>query len=368
MRFLPSPRSASWSRRLLVTSSSAAILVCAHTHAGWAQSASQTTAAGTVVQISTQTAAAAAPQVAAAASETAPEAITVTGTRITSPGLVSPNPIETITSVDIEQTGLQNLSELLAQRPEFMNNQTPSNSPFFVNGANIDAANLRGLGAYRTLTLIDGVRQVGQLSGVNNSGGTGIVDLNTIPPLLIDSIDVVTGGESAVYGADAVAGVLNFKLKRNFEGAEATAEYGTTTDGGGTTTSFDGIFGANFAHDRGNITFTTDYSNTAAINGFERPTLATGGGSIFTQDGPNRLVCCFAQGFLNQSGAPVIQTQIGNNAPNTLTFNTSGTALQSFNAGTTIPGFGPNVVFAGTGQALVNPTQSLTAGDLRFVD
>jgi iron complex outermembrane recepter protein len=309
------------------------------------------------------------PQTAQAAPQGGVEAITVTGSRISSPGLISPNPITTITSVDIEQTGLQNLSEILEQSPQFQNNQTPSNSPFFVNGANIDAANLRSLGPYRTLVLIDGIRQVGQLSGVNNSGGTGIVDLNTIPPLLIDSIDVVTGGESAVYGADAVAGVTNFKLKRNFEGVEATSEYGTTTDGGGTTTSFDAIFGANFNHDKGNLTFTTDYDNTASINGFERPTLSGGHGSVFTATTPvSQLVCCTASGFLNESGAPVIETQIGNHAPGTQTFSTNGQQVLPFNAGTPIPGFGGQLVFAGTGQGLVDPTATLTAGGLRNVD
>jgi iron complex outermembrane recepter protein len=374
MNFTLSKHRASFRRRLLLTGSAAAVLAIAYSNVASAQTA----APNATAPVSIQTAAAAAagpanaPQSAAAAPESAPEAITVTGSRIKAPGLVSANPIETMTSVDIEETGLQNMSEILAQMPQFQNNQTPSNSGNFINGADINAANLRGIGPYRTLTLIDGVRQVGSLSGVNNSGGTGIVDLNTIPPLLIDSVDVVTGGQSAVYGADAVAGVVNFKLKKNFEGAEAEAEYGTTTDGGGTTTSFDGIFGANFAQDRGNITVTTDYANTAEINNSQRPNLGNDSGQlgqpIFTQTNPSHLVCCVANGFLNQSGAPVIASQIGNNAPFTQTFNTAGTALLPFNPGTPIPGFAGALTFAGTGEGLSNVDETLVPPNHRIVD
>jgi iron complex outermembrane receptor protein len=368
MDFNLSKHRASYRRRLLLAGSSAAVLAIAYSNVAPAQ-----TAAATAVPVSIQSAAAppagpGTPQTAAPAPEAAPEAITVTGSRIKAPGLVSANPIETMTSVDIEETGLQNMAEILAQMPQFQNNQVPSNSGNFINGADINAANLRGVGPYRTLTLIDGVRQVGSLSGVNNSGGTGIVDLNTIPPLLVDSVDVVTGGQSAVYGADAVAGVVNFKLKKNFEGAEAEAEYGTTTDGGGTTTSFDGIFGANFSQDRGNITFTTDYANTAEINGNQRPSLSDTQAPIFTQTNPSKLVCCIASGFLNQSGAPVIASAIGNNAAFTQTFNTSGTALIPFNAGTPVPGFNGSEVFAGTGQGANAFDQTLVPPNHRIVD
>jgi outer membrane receptor protein involved in Fe transport len=366
-----------------MTSTAAIALVCAHGAAFGQAQAPLPSPAQSPVQVSqaqpapvqvSQTPAAETPdQAAKAASET----IVVTGTRIVTPGLVSSNPIETITSVDIEETGLQNLSEVLQQRPEFANNQGPSNSAGFVNGAFINAANLRGLGPYRTLTLIDGVRQVGQLSGVNNSGGTGIVDLNTISPLAIDSIDVVTGGESPVYGADAVAGVVNIKLKRNFEGAEAVTEYGTTTDGGGTTTSFDSIFGANFAENRGNITTTFDYANTADITGANRPNQVISGpqAPFFTPGNPSVLQSGLANGFYNKSGAPVVQGFFTGPANNPTGFvpignettNPSGTALLPFNPGTIIPGSNNAAVF-GTGQAAqTDPNEILTPSNRRIV-
>jgi outer membrane receptor protein involved in Fe transport len=371
-------------RHGLMASTAVIALACAH-GAALAQSQPPSTGSAeapqtqaTPVQISqVQTAQAPTTKPTEQTSQTAAETITVTGTRIATPGLVSSNPIETITSVSIEDTGVQNLSTILQQLPEFSNNQGPSNSAGFVNGAYINAANLRSLGPYRTLVLIDGVRQVGQLSGVNNSGGTGIVDLNTIPPLAIDSIDVVTGGESPLYGADAVAGVVNIKLKRNFEGAEAVTEYGTTTDGGGTTTSFDSIFGANFAQNRGNITATFDYANTANITGANRPNQVGSGpqAPYFNFNNPSTVQSGFASGLYNKSGAPVIQgfftgtpgtptaifTPVGNE-----TTNPSGTALLPFNAGTPIPGTS-NVLF-GTGQgAVLDPNEILTPSNRRFV-
>lgn len=391
MAFLLSKRRDRISRHLLLANSSVTALLLSISGPVFAQSAPQAQPGISVSQAlqaapqqQTAQAAQGTPQTAQGTGQTAQggagtEAITVTGSRIKAPGLTSSNPIDTITSTEIENTGLQNLSDILAERPQFQNNQGPSNSSFFINGADINAANLRGLGPYRTLTLIDGVRQVGTESGVNNSGGTGIVDLNTIPPLLIDSIDVVTGGESAIYGADAVAGVLNFKLKKNYEGAEATAEYGTTTEGGGTTTSFDAIFGANFSQDRGNITFTTDYAKTAAINNFERPNLGINT-PIFTAfpDGVHsNLVCCAANATLNQSGAPVIgggldgagnAVTTGIFAGGTTTFNRAGTQLLNFNPGTPIPGLEGVEAFAGTGQALSPLTGIVAPDNLRIVE
>jgi outer membrane receptor protein involved in Fe transport len=381
MAFLLSKRRDGLSRHSLLVNSSAVALLLVFNTPVWAQTAPQPAmSVGQIAQAAPEQTAQGGAQTAQgtpkpAETSAATEAITVTGTRIQAPGLTSSNPIDTISSTEIEETGLQNLSAILSERPQFQNNQGPGNSAFFINGADINAANLRGLGPYRTLTLIDGVRQVGTESGVNNSGGTGIVDLNTIPPLLIDSIDVVTGGESAIYGADAVAGVLNFKLKKNYEGAEATAEYGTTTDGGGTTTSFDAIFGANFSQDRGNLTFTTDYAKTATIYGFDRPggsISAAGAENPIYTAGPNSvLVCCNANPNLNQTGAPLIATALGPSgsiAPLSLTFNRAGTELLPFNPGTPIPGLAGVAAFAGTGQSLNTPTGIVAPDNLRIVD
>ena len=91
------------------------------------------------------------------------------------------------------------------------------------------------------------------------SNVSGVVDLNTIPAALIESVEILTGGSSATYGSDAIAGVVNIKLKRNFNGIEIRAQQGVTGEGDGKSTVFDGIMGGNFADDRGNAVVSFSY-------------------------------------------------------------------------------------------------------------
>ncbi|MDB5364288.1 MAG: hypothetical protein JWM77_215, partial [Rhodospirillales bacterium] len=122
--------------------------------------------------------------------QTAPEEIVVTGSRIARPNLTQPNPVSVVNSDQIRTTGATSVIEVLNEIPQTQNNTTPENNQRYINGAGLQQINLRGLGTYRTLTLVDGRRHIGSLSGVNNSGGTGNVDVSTIPPLLIDRIDI----------------------------------------------------------------------------------------------------------------------------------------------------------------------------------
>ncbi|QNL18994.1 TonB-dependent receptor plug domain-containing protein [Hyphobacterium sp. CCMP332] len=119
---------------------------------------------------------------------------------------------------------------------------TPSNSP----GNSTATVSLRGLGTTRTLVLVDGMRFVG-------SGVTQVVDLNNIPAAMISQIDIVTGGASAVYGSDAVAGVVNFILRDDFEGVQINTSYETSLgDLDGEITNINATMGGNFADGRGN--------------------------------------------------------------------------------------------------------------------
>src|SRR6185312_12870987 len=111
----------------------------------------------------------------------------------------------------------------------------------------ISTASLRGLGSNRNLVLADGQR----LQPVN---GTLVVDLNSIPSSIVDHVEVVTGGASAVYGADAISGVVNFILKKNFEGLTTDVYYSTTQAGDGQEFKASVLFGTNFADDKGNVT------------------------------------------------------------------------------------------------------------------
>jgi iron complex outermembrane receptor protein len=134
--------------------------------------------------------------------------ITVTGSRIKAPNLTSDSPITAVSAEEIKAQGTTNIENLLNNLPSVVGDIT--NVGYNAGGA--ANVNLRGLGATRTLVLIDGQR-VGPTSAINPA-----VDLNFIPASLVQSIELLTGGASSVYGSDAIAGVINFHLLKDFEG------------------------------------------------------------------------------------------------------------------------------------------------------
>jgi outer membrane receptor protein involved in Fe transport len=147
--------------------------------------------------------------------------IVVTGSRVVTNGMDSPVPV---TAVAAEQLDAMDPSSLLAsvsQLPQFYNNQTPNSSNFFVRSGT-GTLNLRGLGVNRTLTLLNGRR-------FPSSSAFGGVDINVFPEAMIKGIETVTGGASAAYGTDAVAGVVNFLLNTDFKGFQANLQGGFTS-------------------------------------------------------------------------------------------------------------------------------------------
>lgn len=177
-------------------------------------------------------------------------AIVVTGSRIARPDLEQASPVTVVSSEEFSlQAGAANVENILNDLPSVTATQTStSNNP----GGGTATVNLRGLGAARTLVLVDGRRYVS--FDVNQ-----IVDLNTIPSALIERVDVVTGGRSAVYGSDAIAGVVNFILKRDFSGVEIGSSYGLTQKGDGQIWDVNATIGANFDDGRGNVTLHAGY-------------------------------------------------------------------------------------------------------------
>ena len=146
--------------------------------------------------------------------------IVVTGTRIPTPNLTSVSPVTTVGSADIKAQGVTRVEDLINSLPQAFAAQGST----VANGSNGTATvNLRGLGSNRTVVLIDGRRLMG---GNPTSAVTSVAaDLNFIPTPLVERVDILTGGASAVYGADAVAGVVNFIMKKNFEGVRVDAQY-----------------------------------------------------------------------------------------------------------------------------------------------
>lgn len=193
------------------------------------------------------------------------EAIIVTGSRIASPQVTSESPLQVIGDQQIDDSGATNIQEVLLRNPTF---GTPAlsrtNSAFLTAGTGVATVDLRDLGTDRTLVLINGRRVVSSLSG--SSG----VDLNTIPTQFIERIDTLTGGASSLYGSDAVAGVVNFVLKDDFEGLEANAQYGITELGDDERYQLNVTAGTNFAEDRGNIMVHFGYSNEGGVLSRER--------------------------------------------------------------------------------------------------
>ena len=160
------------------------------------------------------------------------EEITVTGTRIARQDYSSASPISTVEAELFSQTGAPTIETVLNSLPQFVPAITStSNNPSNGGQANVS---LRGLGTRRTLVLLDGRR-------ITPSNATGVVDLNLIPASVIENVEIITGGASAVYGSDAIAGVVNIKTRR-FSGLEVTGGYGETSEGDGDRTNI-GITG-----------------------------------------------------------------------------------------------------------------------------
>lgn len=204
---------------------------------------------------------------------TTPEApgedIVVTGSRIASPGAVSASPLQTIGAAQIRQQGAINVQEVLQLNPVF---GTPgisrTNSSFATQSAGVATVNLRNLGEDRTLVLVNGRRFV---SGVP---GSNAVDLNVIPTQFLDRVDVLTGGASAVYGSDAVAGVVNMIYKTKFDGLQIDGQFGISPQGDGADKQVNVLAGKNFADGRGNIMLFGGYSKQGTVLKRDRSTEA----------------------------------------------------------------------------------------------
>src|SRR3569833_1983902 len=148
------------------------------------------------------------------------EEIVVTSSRAALPGFSASTPTTVVGSEAIERENAPNIAQVLDEIPGFKQTQSPAANGVKTGTPGSYTADLRGLGGQRTLVLVDGVR-VPPTAPATNSSVVAAVDLNTIPALLVDRVEVVTGGASAQWGSDAVAGVVNIRLKSKFKGFQA---------------------------------------------------------------------------------------------------------------------------------------------------
>lgn len=275
----------------------------------------------------------AAPGTAAVASADDAEVIVVTGSRIARPDLISASPVQVIGALDIDNSGTPNIQSLLLQNPTF---GTPgisrTNSNFSTSSAGVATVDLRNLGSDRTLVLVDGRRFV---AGVP---GSSTVDLNNIPAQFIESVEILTGGASAIYGSDAVAGVVNIKYKKNFQGVEIGGQVGTSERGDNSQRQLNLTIGGNFDDNKGNVIAYVGYTREGAVFSRDRPRSAidqASTGAFVTGDPADffNITTPFFSSFAPQGRIFVGNTQFTYDAAGNLVegFSTNGSATRGAN-------------------------------------
>ncbi len=294
-----------------------------------------------------------APATTTAAAAVPLEEVVVTGTRIAAPNAVSTSPIQVISSESIATSGKTDISDIITQLPQNFNNgigqDLGNGTSGLTTAGGVATADLRGLGPNRTLVLVDG-RRLGQGSPYTAIQSPA-PDLDQIPAGLVDRVEVVTGGASAAYGSDAIAGVINFIMKKNFEGFQVEGQLNTNwhsnqntymqdlTTGFGATpatgTVWDGhqrtfnvLMGTNFADGKGNVTAYFSYRHADPVLSSQRDfggcqlnpvtdannnvtSLACGGSSNsnwfqpLTGPSANTIYSVHGAGFIEQGGGVV---------------------------------------------------------------
>jgi outer membrane receptor protein involved in Fe transport len=242
--------------------------------------------------------------------------IHVTGSRVARTSTQTPTPVTTIGQEQIRAQGPQNIADFVNTLPSVRGSSTATNSAGSLsNGlAGISALNLRSLGTGRTLVLFDGQRSV-------VSAATGVVDTNTFPQSLVERIEIATGGASSAYGSDAIGGVVNFILNKNYTGFETTLDAGTTTYGDADNWNYTLTAGAPLSGGRAHVLFSGELSRMKGIFNEVRDWNETGyfsmrnpdtsAGAPFYIVGPNIGISTYTPGGLITSAGSLRGTYFG---------------------------------------------------------
>lgn len=266
------------------------------------------------------------------ASENDNKKIVITGSRIPRTELSTPVPVVTLGAADLEATGFDTLEDVLAELPQLVPGVTSSNSQNGTDRAGQNVLELRDLGSDRTLVLIDGKRVVSTRTGSLQ------VDTNTIPTDFIKRIEVLTGGASAIYGSEAIAGVVNIVTKDSFDGLRFRARKGDSSDGGAEVNSGGVTGGGTFADGKGSAMFNASFYSRERLSTRDRTPVPLSidpqtnevvfGGSTNIPSGQWRAIR--ASGSQNQSAIELVQGTDGSWAD----INDSN-SLEDFNNGST---------------------------------
>lgn len=203
--------------------------------------------------------------------------VIVTGSRLVSRGFLAPTPVTTVDAQELKLAGTQNLEVMLSDTPQFTANQLSSPTANTVQPgqpSGTSTLNLRNLGPTRNLVLVNGRRFA-------ITGPDFTTDVNTIPAALVKRVETVTGGSSAVYGSDAISGVVNFILRDNFEGVEINAQRSVDQPTRTPNDSVDLTVGGNFGEGRGNVVVSVNYMDRDGFTrgergGWAQPSLGDG--------------------------------------------------------------------------------------------
>jgi iron complex outermembrane receptor protein len=201
-----------------------------------------------------------APEASEPASATALSEIVVTGSRIRSTGFTAPTPTQALGQADLERNAEPNIFTTIAQLPSLQGSTGATTGTFSTSSGSqgLSSFSLRGLGTIRTLTLLDGQRVV-------PANITGVPDISLFPQLLVERVDVVTGGASASYGSDAVGGVVNFVTNKKFEGFKANLATGVTTYGDNQQYLVQVAAGKAFLNDRLHVQVSGEYDDEDGV-------------------------------------------------------------------------------------------------------
>ncbi|MFV3073467.1 TonB-dependent receptor plug domain-containing protein [Niveispirillum fermenti] len=211
------------------------------------------------------------------------EEIVVTGSRIARSNLNSSVPLNVVTETEIRFAGFTNLADAVSTAPQMAPSLNGQSSGGFLFVGGQSRVDLRGLGTNRTLVLVDGKRHV---TGALDSPA---VDLNTIPSSMVQRTEIITGGASAVYGSEAVAGVVNILLRKDLEGAEFDASYGISEYGDGQEMQYSGVFGSKFHDGKGYVMAGIEYTKVDSVLAKDRK-WASPGITFNTLVSPNTVV------------------------------------------------------------------------------
>lgn len=280
----------------------------------------------------------------------ASEEIVVTASRTAQNGLQAPTPTQVIGVDTIERQAATTVMEVLNQNPAFKATRSPGANATNTSSPAQATADLRALGGQRTLVLVNQSRVV-PFAPASNLGVPTTTDLNLFPTIMIERVDVVTGGASALYGSDAVSGVVNIVMKKRYQGVEVTGQAGISQYGDYATQRLGFIAGTAFGGDRGHAVISADYSNNDGM------------GDLYTRDWGSEewMIVSNAQRATNGQPAFILAPHVHNNlgAGGVIISTIPGLTNMTFNPDGSIRPFqkgaisGGSTMIGGEGQSII---------------